>query len=192
MKLDSYHYHEAIDRTYSIQIMIQELLLDHPVTEQHEETKQLLDAIQVMVQELYYKYSELADKQKETVFENPDPHKAIREEYEDVKDKRFVKVERYSEDGWRELKRTITFHSHLKYRLRYFEMDWNKFLAWQYFNNEWIEVEVSDNDFKSYQKDYLIGHKDAFYTNSNSWEYCRIPKGTPIRDEWLKPKGKDR
>jgi hypothetical protein len=36
-KLDEFHYHEALDRCYCVEVIIQEMLLDHPVMEQHKE-----------------------------------------------------------------------------------------------------------------------------------------------------------
>lgn len=36
MKLDEFHYHEALDRLLTIQTMINELLMDHPAILAHE------------------------------------------------------------------------------------------------------------------------------------------------------------
>lgn len=36
MKLDEFHYHEALDRLSTIQTMIDQLLVDHPAITGHE------------------------------------------------------------------------------------------------------------------------------------------------------------
>ena len=42
-KLDSYSYHEAVDRTYIVVSMIDSFLLEHPVIENDDTAKQLIE-----------------------------------------------------------------------------------------------------------------------------------------------------
>lgn len=37
MKLDEFHYHEALDRLHTMQVIINEILVDHPAIVAHEE-----------------------------------------------------------------------------------------------------------------------------------------------------------
>lgn len=41
--LDSYHYHEAVDRLHCIVDRIQWDVIDHPVCQKHPELKQMVD-----------------------------------------------------------------------------------------------------------------------------------------------------
>lgn len=43
MKLDSYHYHEFTDRCYIIIDMMEKLLEDHPVCQEHKELRELVE-----------------------------------------------------------------------------------------------------------------------------------------------------
>ena len=60
--LDNFHYHEALDRTHSINIMIDELLLNHPVINKHNE---LLDNVEKANQLLLDVYQRIGILQHE-------------------------------------------------------------------------------------------------------------------------------
>jgi hypothetical protein len=55
-KLDEFHYHEALDRTYLINTMIYEFILNHPVIKKHKKvrkkTKKALSLLLEVYQEL--------------------------------------------------------------------------------------------------------------------------------------------
>jgi len=52
-KLDSCHYHEAIDRTYIATNFLEENLAQHPVYHKHIELKRKIDEIISSLAELY-------------------------------------------------------------------------------------------------------------------------------------------
>lgn len=52
-KLDSYHYHEAIDRTHIATNFLEENLAEHPVYHKHGELKTKIDEIISGLAELY-------------------------------------------------------------------------------------------------------------------------------------------
>jgi len=52
-KLDEFHYHEALDRANSINIMIEELLTFHPVVTKHKEIQKELDKAVYSISEVY-------------------------------------------------------------------------------------------------------------------------------------------
>jgi hypothetical protein len=51
--LDEYHYHEALDRTFLIQLIIQESLSKHPVFQYHPELEKILDIVQDSLSDIY-------------------------------------------------------------------------------------------------------------------------------------------
>jgi hypothetical protein len=51
--LDSYHWHEALDRTFCVQEMLDRLLSEHPVIEQDEELADQLEKVSAELAELY-------------------------------------------------------------------------------------------------------------------------------------------
>ena len=53
MKLDNYHYHEALDRTYVINTIIDEILTDHPVFKKHKRLKSKLEKASSIIGEVY-------------------------------------------------------------------------------------------------------------------------------------------
>lgn len=63
-KLDSYHYHEAIDRTYIATNFLEENLGQHPVYHKHPELKTKLDEIISGLSELYQLIGNLDDERK--------------------------------------------------------------------------------------------------------------------------------
>lgn len=60
-KLDSYHYHEAIDRTHLAVNFIDEHLSQHPVYQKHIELNSKLDGIISGLAELYQLIGALDD-----------------------------------------------------------------------------------------------------------------------------------
>ena len=54
-KLDKYHYHEALDRSYCVMDIMQSMLLDHPVltSKKHKKWKKKLLKAQMLVSEVY-------------------------------------------------------------------------------------------------------------------------------------------
>lgn len=65
LKLDSYHYHEAIDRTYLATNFIDENLAQHPVYQKHEELKTKIDEIITDLVQLYQLIGNLDDTREE-------------------------------------------------------------------------------------------------------------------------------
>lgn len=53
MKLDKYHYHEALDRTNSIQEIIENMLSTHPAIEQNSKWKKKMAKVQNILGKLY-------------------------------------------------------------------------------------------------------------------------------------------
>lgn len=53
MKLDKYHYHEAIDRTHVFQASFEDHLATHPAIVGNEELKQKAEEIQKALGDLY-------------------------------------------------------------------------------------------------------------------------------------------
>jgi hypothetical protein len=43
--LDSYHYHEACDRTYLVVNLINDILMEHPVFQEHKTFRKKIDQI---------------------------------------------------------------------------------------------------------------------------------------------------
>lgn len=64
-KLDSYHYHEAIDRTYIATNFLEENLAQHPVYHKHIELKTKIDEIILSLVELYQLIGNLDDEREE-------------------------------------------------------------------------------------------------------------------------------
>ena len=59
MDLDSYSYHEAIDRTYIFAAMLEDFLQDHPVFNKHtEQQKKIIQAIDLLG-EVYQEISDI-------------------------------------------------------------------------------------------------------------------------------------
>jgi hypothetical protein len=53
MKLDNYHYHEALDRTYVVGNIIDEILIDHPVIHKHKRLRNKLEKASSLIGEVY-------------------------------------------------------------------------------------------------------------------------------------------
>lgn len=69
-KIDSYHYHEFIDRCDTIRTMIEELLSNHPVC--NEDIINDIDIIQILLGELYNKVNTMkviSNKENITLFD---------------------------------------------------------------------------------------------------------------------------
>lgn len=77
VKLDEFHWHEALDRTYCVQNMANELLYKHPVFEQDVDLRFRLDKVMEQLNELYFEIANRPDneslklKQKVYVRWNP-------------------------------------------------------------------------------------------------------------------------
>lgn len=52
-ELDEFYYHEALDRSYIIENMIDDLLVWHPVIQKHEELKTRIETAQQLIIEAY-------------------------------------------------------------------------------------------------------------------------------------------
>ena len=61
-KLDEFHYHEALDRANSINIMIEELLTFHPVIKKHKDIQKELDKATRSITEVYCMVSKESDE----------------------------------------------------------------------------------------------------------------------------------
>lgn len=60
MKLDKFHYHEALDRCDSVVNIIDMLLLHHPVIEHNKEFKLMVEKASEILSDLYQKIGEKA------------------------------------------------------------------------------------------------------------------------------------
>lgn len=54
-ELDSYHYHEVVDRIHCVRVMLEELLTDHPAVVQTPEVQTLLENASRELSEAYQK-----------------------------------------------------------------------------------------------------------------------------------------
>ena len=52
-ELDSYHYHEAMDRIHVIQSMIDDHLIQHPVFKLENKQRKLIEDAQLLIAEAY-------------------------------------------------------------------------------------------------------------------------------------------
>lgn len=52
-KLDEFHYHEALDRSYLIADMIESALVEHPVIRKHRNLKAKIVKAQELIVEVY-------------------------------------------------------------------------------------------------------------------------------------------
>ena len=59
IKLDKYHYHELLDRTYLLAKSIDDNLSSHPVSKKHKEIKKKLDKASKLLYEVYNDISDL-------------------------------------------------------------------------------------------------------------------------------------
>lgn len=59
VKLDEFHYHEALDRTSMICDILEMQVASHPVFAQHKDLKKLLDGA---IDSLYAVYSKVGEK----------------------------------------------------------------------------------------------------------------------------------
>jgi len=53
IKLDEFHYHEALDRSYIIADMIENVLITHPVIENNKDLKIKVEKAQDIICEVY-------------------------------------------------------------------------------------------------------------------------------------------
>ena len=52
-KLDDFHYHESLDRTYLIAQMMDDFLLSHPVFKKHKKLRKDVEKAQMILAEVY-------------------------------------------------------------------------------------------------------------------------------------------
>lgn len=52
-KLDEFHYHEALDRSYVVAEMLEEILINHVVIRKHRNLKNKLQKAQLLIVEVY-------------------------------------------------------------------------------------------------------------------------------------------
>jgi hypothetical protein len=62
IKLDEFHYHEAIDRTYVVQSNIENTLQSHPVFHKHKKLAKKLDKVQTLLRDLYQEIGNVTGK----------------------------------------------------------------------------------------------------------------------------------
>ena len=63
IKLDSFHYHEALDRLWVVNTMIDEVINSHPVIWQNEEMARLIAMAQSCIGDVYQMVGSI-DKQQ--------------------------------------------------------------------------------------------------------------------------------
>lgn len=62
-KIDKFHYHEILDRTYIIEFMLDEHLLNHPVVQKHSILKKKLKKISSKLADVYQIVGNLCDNE---------------------------------------------------------------------------------------------------------------------------------
>jgi len=60
MKLDDFHYHEALDRSYIIENIIEELLINHAVFKKHKKLRKKVVKAQTLLTEVYQEVGSLS------------------------------------------------------------------------------------------------------------------------------------
>lgn len=58
--LDEFHYHEALDRSHTILVVIEELLVNHPVIENHKGLNDKIQKISTLLSEVYQEVGRLS------------------------------------------------------------------------------------------------------------------------------------
>jgi len=53
IKLDEFHYHEALDRSFCVADIIENMLVTHPVVMKHKKIKKLVEKAQKNILEAY-------------------------------------------------------------------------------------------------------------------------------------------
>ena len=122
--------------------------------------------------------------------EEVDPHADLKAKYEEaLKVYDVVKVfyKKKNSTEW-EISdhHHVAFSSAVDYRLEFHNIDWNKVLEWSYYNGEFVDVELGDNnDYDVLTK--LIGYTGKLFVGyGGSWrECCRLAPNVTIQDEWL-------
>lgn len=65
MTLDEFHYHEALDRLLTVQIMINELLLDHPAVIAHDRLQAKVLSADAMLADAYQECGRIQQEREE-------------------------------------------------------------------------------------------------------------------------------
>jgi hypothetical protein len=68
VNLDEFHYHEALDRTNMVAMIMEDNLINHPVFTKHKDLKKKLRRAQETIFEVYQDIGRLEIK----IFEKPD------------------------------------------------------------------------------------------------------------------------
>ena len=63
MDLDSYSYHEAIDRTYIFAAMLEDYLQNHPVFKENKKQQKKIKKAIKLLSEVYQEISDIADNE---------------------------------------------------------------------------------------------------------------------------------
>jgi|GEM_PF-1443264 len=61
-KLDEFHYHEVLDRTYMINEIIENFLINHPVVKKHKKIETDIENAQDILYEVYQEIGKLIIK----------------------------------------------------------------------------------------------------------------------------------
>lgn len=125
------------------------------------------------------------------------PYVKLKAEYAEAKAKEhetgvyvkvfFLKWTHEDVEIWRECQ-ALEWDMNVEYQLRYYTIDWNKVLETSYRDGEFVECEFWDEVAEDAEKYELrgIGYEGRFIDfNYAPWDNCRLPKGTPPKDEWL-------
>lgn len=65
IELDEFHYHEALDRTHVVNVIIEETLVNHPVFVKHTKLRDKLDVITLLLSSLYQEVGSLTISNQE-------------------------------------------------------------------------------------------------------------------------------
>lgn len=60
--MDEFSYHEAIDRSFIVSEMLEDILLNHPVISKHKKLRKRVEKAADLIGEVYQKVSEISDK----------------------------------------------------------------------------------------------------------------------------------
>ena len=65
MKITEQHYHEALDRSYCVSVIIQNVLLEHPAIKKDKKIKRKIEKAQKLILDTYQEFgSKLIKKDK--------------------------------------------------------------------------------------------------------------------------------
>lgn len=64
-ELDDFHYHEALDRLTIIGEMIERLLIDHPVLEEHRDLRDTVEKAEDLIGDAYLSIGDIIYKRQD-------------------------------------------------------------------------------------------------------------------------------